>query len=74
MDEKTYIYSRLRYLTEEVEHLTAGLDKQQESIGKLIEIITQMQSPEYIHKQAQMAKSIELDEKLAMVKNILKNK
>lgn len=74
MDEKTYIYSRLRYLTEEVEHLTEGLNKQQDSIGKLIEIINHMQSHEYIHKQAQTAKTIELDEKLAMVRNILKNK
>lgn len=73
MDEQTFIYSKLKYLTDSVEILTGTVEKQSKMIGKLTEIIEQMMSPEYASKQAKIAEMVDVAEKIKYMRELGKN-
>jgi hypothetical protein len=71
MTEQEFIYGRLHYLTEQVESLTNAVEKHTDLIGKLLGIIEQMQSPEYIKRQVKVAEMAEVAEKIKYFKSII---
>ncbi|WP_425203791.1 hypothetical protein [Priestia megaterium] len=73
MNEQQYIYGRLKFLSDQVEQLTDLFGRQQKLIEQLAHMVKDMQSPEYIRKQAKTAEMIEVAEKIAMIKNMGKN-
>lgn len=72
MNEPQYIYARLKFLGDQVEHLTDLLEKQQELIGGLVGAIEKMQTPEYARKQAQVAEGAKVADKLAFIQGMLR--
>ncbi|MFK7678627.1 hypothetical protein ACI3ER_11355 [Bacillus sp. Wb] len=72
MNEQQYIYGRLKFLSDQVEQLTDLFGRQQKLIEQLVHMVKDMQSPEYIRKQAKTAEMIEVAEKIAMIKGMSK--
>jgi hypothetical protein len=68
MDEKQFIYGRLHYLTDQVDHLTQLMERQQELIGGLVSVIEQMQSPDYARRQVETAKAADVAEKIKFIR------
>lgn len=81
MNEKEYIYSRLKffndqmgYLTDTVENLTNEVEKQGQVIYDLTAIIKKMQSPEYALQQIKDVEKMEIAKKLAFIQELTKKR
>jgi hypothetical protein len=74
MNEQEFIYSRLHYLNEQVDFLTGALEKNTELIGKLLGLLEQTQSPEYIRKQVKVAEMAEVAEKIKFMRDLINKK
>lgn len=72
MDEQQFIYGRLKFLTEQVNFLTDTIEKQQDLLGKLFNLIEKMQSPEYASKQAKLAEMKDVAEKIKFIREYMK--
>jgi len=69
--EKKFIYSRLNGLKEQVIFLTEQLEASNENMEMLLKILKQMASPGYMRSQAKVAETMEVAEKLAMIRNMV---
>ena len=69
--EKAFIYSQLNGLKEQVIFLTEQLESSNENMEMLLKILKQMQTPGYMRGQAKVAETMEVAEKLAMIRNMV---
>jgi hypothetical protein len=72
MDEKQFIYERLHYLNDRVEFLYKTIEQQQDLLGKVANILEQMQSPEYAKQQSKMAEMNDIAEKIKFIRSLNK--
>jgi len=69
--EKQFIYSQLNGLKEQVIFLTEKLNESNENMVTLVGILRNMQTPGYMRGQAKVAETMEVAEKLAMIRNMV---
>lgn len=74
MNEQEFIYGKLKYLTESVDMLFNAIERQQNIINDLVKIISEMQSPEYARKQVNVAKAIDIADKVAFMRELMNKK
>lgn len=74
MNEQEFIYGKLKYLTESVEFLLSAMEKQQDVIEQLTDIVDRMQSPEYAKKQSDVARNFDAEEKIKLMRAVMNNK
>lgn len=72
MDEQQFIYSRLKYLTEQVNFLMDTTETQQDLLGTLVGVIEKMQYPEYAGKQAKLAEMKDVADKIKFMQKHMK--
>lgn len=63
MNEQEFIYGKLKYLTESVEFLLSAMEKQQDVIEQLTDIVDRMQSPEYAKNNLMLLETLMLKRK-----------
>lgn len=81
MDEKEFIYQRLKYLTDEVYRLDESITKLMEYqektlnyISKLFAIIEKVASTEFIKQQNEKIQVEEMNDKIKYIRDLLKTK
>jgi hypothetical protein len=72
MNEKEFIYSNLNYLKEEVRNLHSYIEKQQNQIEYLTNIIEVMQSPNYIQHQLALIEKANTQSKIDFIHKMMK--
>jgi hemerythrin superfamily protein len=72
MNEQEFIYGRLKYLNDRIEFLYATIEKQQDLMRKISDIIEQMQSPEYANKQVKLAEMKDVADKIEFIRKYTK--
>jgi predicted site-specific integrase-resolvase len=72
MNEQEFIYGSLKQHTEQIDQLTDLLEKQQDMIEDLLNLIAKMQSPEYARRQVKVAEMADIAEKMAFIRNLNK--
>lgn len=70
INEQEFIYGKLHYLTETVDALTNVVNIQQDTIGQLMKAIELMQSPEYAKKQSDVARSVDIANKIDLMRKM----
>lgn len=68
MDEKQYIYGRLKFLSDEIDQLTDVVEQQSKLIGNLVKVIGEIQSPEYMNKQMKVAEMVDINKKIEFIR------
>lgn len=81
MDEKEFIYQRLKYLTNEIHRLDESITKLMEyqektlnHISKLFAIIEKVASTEFIKQQNEKIQVEEMNDKIKYLRDSFKNK
>jgi hypothetical protein len=76
--EKEFIYKRLHFMTEQMNHLEQSLDGTLAVMGKLVSAVEQlagkvekMDSHEYAFAQAKKAEAVEIAGKIKMFRDII---
>lgn len=81
MDEKEFIYGRLKYLTDEVHRLDESIEKLMEyqekildNVSKLLTIIERIASTEFIKQQNAKIQAEDMANKIKYINDMLQNK
>ena len=74
MNEQEFIYGKLKYLTESVDILLNAVEQQHMIIDDLVKIVSEMQSPEYARKQANVAKAADITDKIIFMREMMNKK
>jgi hypothetical protein len=72
MNEQQFIYERLSYLNDRIMFLYDTVERQQDLLGKLFNLVEQMQSPEYASKQAKLAEMKDVADKIKFMRDYMK--